>query len=121
LSGGSVWFGSRLSRVRKGTNGVTVAPLGQQSGPNVADKSTVALLGTGSMGSAIGRTLLKAGFPVRAWNRTLEKAKPLAEQGAVLVQTPASTVDGAQVIITMLRDGDAVLHTMQPGQRRGSE
>lgn len=78
----------------------------------MADKSTVALLGTGIMGSAIGRNLLKAGFPVRAWNRTPEKAKPLTELGAVLGQTPADTVDGAQVIITVLRDGDAVLRTM---------
>ena len=78
----------------------------------MADKSTVALLGTGIMGSAIGRNLLKAGFPVRAWNRTPEKAKALTELGAVLGQTPADTVDGAQVIITVLRDGDAVLRTM---------
>ncbi|NMH99676.1 NAD(P)-dependent oxidoreductase [Pseudonocardia sp. K10HN5] len=78
----------------------------------MADKPTVALLGTGIMGSAMGRNLLKAGFPLRVWNRTQEKAQPLAEQGAVLGTTPADAVESAQVIITMLRDGDAVLHAM---------
>lgn len=78
----------------------------------MADKPTVALLGTGIMGSAMGRRLLRAAIALRAWNRTLEKAKPLAEQGAVLGATPADAVDGAQVIITMLRDGEAVLYAM---------
>ncbi|MDT7683157.1 MAG: 3-hydroxyisobutyrate dehydrogenase [Pseudonocardiales bacterium] len=72
----------------------------------------MALLGTGIMGTAMGRHLLEAGFPLRVWNRTLAKTKPLAEQGAVPGSTPADAVDGAQVIITMLRDGDVVVNTM---------
>jgi len=81
-------------------------------GIDMADKPTVALLGTGIMGSAMGLNLLRARIPVHAWNRTLEKAKPLAEQGAVVARTPADAVDFAQVIITMLRDADAVVQTM---------
>jgi 3-hydroxyisobutyrate dehydrogenase len=84
----------------------------------VTDKPAVALLGTGIMGSAMGRTLLRAGTPLRVWNRTAEKAEPLAEQGAVLGATPAEAVDGADVIITMLRDGDAVLHAMKEAAPR---
>ena len=78
----------------------------------MADKPTVALLGTGIMGSAMGLNLLRAGFPVNAWNRTLDKAKPLTDQGAVVERTPADAVGTAHVIITMLRDGDAVVQTM---------
>jgi 3-hydroxyisobutyrate dehydrogenase-like beta-hydroxyacid dehydrogenase len=33
------------------------------------------------MGAAMGRNLLRAGFPLRAWNRTAAKAAPLAEAG----------------------------------------
>ena len=34
----------------------------------------VAVLGTGIMGAPMARNLLKAGFPVRVWNRTPDKA-----------------------------------------------
>lgn len=37
----------------------------------------VALLGTGIIGLGMGRSLLRAGIPVRAWNRTRRKAEPL--------------------------------------------
>ena len=43
-------------------------------------KETIAVLGTGTMGAPIARHLLKAGFDVRAWNRTRERAEPLAER-----------------------------------------
>jgi 3-hydroxyisobutyrate dehydrogenase len=36
----------------------------------VPRRETIALLGTGMMGAAMGRNLLRAGFPLRAWNRT---------------------------------------------------
>jgi 3-hydroxyisobutyrate dehydrogenase len=69
---------------------------------------SLALLGTGIMGAAMGRNLLQAGFELRAWNRSRDKAEPLAERGAVLAQTPAEAVGGADAVITMLADGDAV-------------
>ena len=47
------------------------------------DSPTVAVLGTGIMGAAIARTLLRRGLDVRAWNRTGAKAEPLAQQGAI--------------------------------------
>ncbi len=69
---------------------------------------TIALLGTGLMGDPMARNLLKAGFPVQVWNRTIEKAKPLASLGAQVGDTAAAAVDGANVVITMLSDGVAV-------------
>src|SRR5687768_15878019 len=49
-----------------------------------ATRPTVALLGTGTMGLGMARNLLKAGLPLRVWNRTSAKAQPLAEDGAVV-------------------------------------
>ena len=66
---------------------------------------TVALLGTGIMGAGMGRNLLAAGLPLRVWNRTPDKARPLADAGAVLAAYPAEAVAGADVIVTMLGDG----------------
>jgi 3-hydroxyisobutyrate dehydrogenase len=68
----------------------------------------VALLGTGVMGAGMARSLLAAGHEVRAWNRTRERAEPLAGDGASICDTPAEAVASAEVVITMLADDDAV-------------
>ncbi|GLY81101.1 NAD(P)-dependent oxidoreductase [Actinoallomurus iriomotensis] len=72
------------------------------------DNLTVAVLGTGIMGEPIARNLLRAGLGVRAWNRTRAKAEPLADDGAVVCDEAAEAADGADVVVTMLLDGDAV-------------
>jgi 3-hydroxyisobutyrate dehydrogenase len=74
----------------------------------MAEPRTVALLGTGRMGAAMGRRLLAAGLRVRAWNRSPERARPLAEAGAVLAASPAEAARGADTVLTMLADGGAV-------------
>lgn len=85
-------------------------------------RPTVALLGTGTMGLPMARNLLRAGLPLRVWNRTLDKARPLAEDGATVAETPAAAVDGADVVVTMLDAIDAVRETIAaaaPGLDRG--
>ena len=72
----------------------------------------VAVLGTGIMGAPMARILLKAGFQVRVWNRTPEKARVLAAEGADLAETPADAVREAAFVLTMLTDGAAVLAVM---------
>src|ERR687893_1019570 len=74
----------------------------------MADDKTVAVLGTGIMGAAMVRNLLAAGFEVRAWNRSREKAEPLADDGASVADTPAEAAEGAGFVLTMLADADAV-------------
>jgi 3-hydroxyisobutyrate dehydrogenase len=69
---------------------------------------SVAVLGTGIMGAPMARNLAKAGLEVRAWNRTREKAEPLEDDGVTVVGTPAEAVAGADALLTMLADGDAV-------------
>jgi 3-hydroxyisobutyrate dehydrogenase len=68
----------------------------------------VAVLGTGIMGAPIARNLRAAGFRVRAWNRTPEKAEALADDGVEPADAIVDAVRGADVVITMLADGDAV-------------
>ncbi len=74
------------------------------------EKPTFAVLGAGgTMGLPMARNLLKAGFPVRAWNRSADKAEPLSEDGAEVFESPAEAAEGAGVILTMVSDADAVL------------
>jgi 3-hydroxyisobutyrate dehydrogenase len=56
--------------------------------------------------------LAAAGLAVRVWNRTREKAEPLAEHGVEVEDSPADAATGAQVVVTMLADGDAVESVM---------
>ena len=69
---------------------------------------SVALLGTGTMGVGMTRALLRAGLRVAVWNRTKDRAAPLADDGATVADSPADAVRGADVVITMLFDADAV-------------
>lgn len=76
----------------------------------MADQERIAVLGAGgTMGFPMARNLARAGFEVRAWNRSREKAEPLAEDGAIVANTPAQAAEGATMIVTMLADGATVL------------
>ena len=46
-------------------------------------KPVIAFLGIGLMGNHMARNLLAAGFVVRAWNRTKDKALALEKDGAI--------------------------------------
>jgi 3-hydroxyisobutyrate dehydrogenase len=72
----------------------------------------VSVLGTGIMGGAIARNVAKAGLQTRAWNRTREKAEPLERDGIEIAESPADAVAGADAVITMLTNGDAVRDVM---------
>ena len=79
----------------------------------MAGKQTVAVLGAGGiMGFAMARNLARDGYAIRAWNRSREKAEPLADDGAEIVDSPAQAAEGAEVILTMLADADPVLEAM---------
>jgi 3-hydroxyisobutyrate dehydrogenase len=82
--------------------------------PSTQDPSrpAIAVLGTGRMGAPIARNLLAAGFEVSVWNRTANRAAPLAADGARLATSPAEAAKGADVVLTMLTDGDAVVDAM---------
>jgi 3-hydroxyisobutyrate dehydrogenase len=67
----------------------------------------VAVLGLGTIGAGMARSLLRAGLPVDVWNRTPERAADLAEAGAVAHADPADAAAHATVVITILSDAAA--------------
>ena len=71
-------------------------------------KETVGFIGLGNMGLAMATNLLKAGFGMRVYNRSAEKARPLLEQGASLVRSPAEAAVPGGVVVTMVSDDRAV-------------
>ncbi|QCB45935.1 NAD(P)-dependent oxidoreductase [Hydrogenophaga sp. PAMC20947] len=79
----------------------------ERSSPT-ASLPTVAVLGIGLMGFPIGRRLCEAGYPVRAWNRSPDKAQRLVPFGAAVFPSAADAVNLADVVITLLENGDVV-------------
>lgn len=77
------------------------------------DNPKVAVLGTGLMGAPMARNLLRAGFPVAAWNRTRTKAEALEGDGASVAATPQDAVAEADFVISMLSDGAAACAMVQ--------
>lgn len=75
----------------------------------------IALLGTGTMGAPMARNMHDAGLAVRAWNRSPERARPLAANGIELARTAADAVHGAEIVVTMLADGEAVTAALEDG------
>jgi 3-hydroxyisobutyrate dehydrogenase len=71
--------------------------------------ATIAVLGTGVMGAPMARNLARAGHEVRAWNRSPDKVAPLRDDGVDARDEPAAAAAGADVVLTMLADADAVL------------
>jgi 3-hydroxyisobutyrate dehydrogenase-like beta-hydroxyacid dehydrogenase len=68
----------------------------------------IAFLGLGKMGTPMARHLIRAGFDVTVWNRTLSKAEALRSEGAKIAKSPAQAAQQAEVVITMLADDAAV-------------
>ena len=75
--------------------------------------SKIAFLGLGQMGQPMAARLLQAGHHVTVWNRTAEKAAPLAKEGAVVASTPAEAGAGVDVAITMVATPEALEQVVQ--------
>ncbi|HEX4073711.1 MAG TPA: NAD(P)-dependent oxidoreductase [Planctomycetaceae bacterium] len=77
-------------------------------------KETVSFIGLGGMGLPMAANLLKAGFGLRVYNRTPEKARPLVERGAILAGRPAEAVEPGGIVVTMVAN-DAALEEVTLG------
>jgi 3-hydroxyisobutyrate dehydrogenase len=73
----------------------------------------VAVLGTGTMGAGMVRSLRRADIPVQMWNRAAQKAQALTDTGAQACDSPADAVAGADVVLTMLFDADAAIDVIR--------
>src|ERR1700744_173325 len=69
--------------------------------------SNVTFLGLGAMGSRMAANLIKAGHVVTVWNRSPDAAKPLAAAGGKQAATPKAAAEGADFVISMVRDDEA--------------
>lgn len=71
--------------------------------------TTVAVVGTGRMGSAMARAIARGGARLLVYNRSRDRAEALAvEIGAHVAATPAEASAEAEISISMLADSDAV-------------
>ncbi len=70
------------------------------------------MIGTGLMGRPMGERIINANYRLLAYNRSLEKAKPLALLGADVVSTPGEAIASSECVILMLADAHAIRETL---------
>jgi lactate dehydrogenase-like 2-hydroxyacid dehydrogenase len=75
---------------------------------DMRDKQKVGWIGLGKMGIPISQNLLNAGYPLTVYNRTKEKTKAAAGQGARVADSPKALAAGVDVIISMISDNTAL-------------
>lgn len=71
-------------------------------------KGPIGFIGLGIMGMSMARNLIKAGYRVVAYNRTVAKAQELAREGAQAVSSPREVAQACSVVITMVTDSPDV-------------
>jgi len=79
----------------------------------------VSILGTGLMGAAMARVLLRAGHSVSVWNRSAEKAEPLAQDGAVVVSSSTEAIRASPLSIFVILSYDNVLSILDAALEHG--
>jgi 3-hydroxyisobutyrate dehydrogenase-like beta-hydroxyacid dehydrogenase len=75
----------------------------------------IAFIGLGNMGAPMAANLRRAGHELVVYNRTPDRAAPLAAQGARVARSPREAAAGVEVLITMLAD-DAAVEAVMFGQ-----
>ena len=73
----------------------------------------VTFLGTGIMGAPMARHLAEAGHDVTAWNRRRTRRDRWRRRARASREDPAAAAAGAEVVVTMLTDGEAVEDVMR--------
>lgn len=79
----------------------------------------VSVIGLGPMGFRVAELFVNAGFQTIVWNRTVEKAAPLIELGAIAVATPNDAIAGARTILTVLATAEALNMILQNNDLSG--
>jgi 2-hydroxy-3-oxopropionate reductase len=72
----------------------------------------IGFIGIGLMGLPMAKNLLKAGYSLKAFNRSQKKAEALKEFGAEIATSIDDVVSNSDVVITMLTDDTAINEVM---------
>ncbi|OGM09515.1 hypothetical protein A2Z67_01570 [Candidatus Woesebacteria bacterium RBG_13_36_22] len=68
----------------------------------------VGFIGLGLMGNPMAKNILKAGFSISVYNRTLSKTAEFKKLGVKVAKTPKELAKNSDVIITMITSGKDV-------------
>ena len=68
----------------------------------------IGFIGIGLMGLPMAKNILKAGYNLKAFNRTKSKAEPLKKYGAKITNTIQDLVKECDIVITMLTEDVSV-------------
>src|SRR5260370_16928999 len=71
----------------------------RQKGDSMSEM--IGFIGLGNMGQAMANSLLKAGYTLTVYNRTLSKAEALTAKGARLAHQPGEPVTKGAILISM--------------------
>ncbi len=71
-------------------------------------KETIGFIGLGALGLPVAHNLLRAGYPLKVYNRTAAKAEPLVAQGAQRGDSPAEVLTPGGIVVSLVFDGGAL-------------
>jgi 3-hydroxyisobutyrate dehydrogenase-like beta-hydroxyacid dehydrogenase len=86
----------------------------------MSEKQKIGWIGLGKMGIPMSKNLVKKGYIVTVYNRTKEKTKELAAEGAKVADSPKALATDSEVIISMISD-DPVLEEVSIGKNGAFE
>lgn len=68
----------------------------------------IGFVGLGSMGLPMATNLIESGYKLRVYNRTAQKAQPLAQKGAEVANSPDEVVEPGGIVITSVANDQAL-------------
>lgn len=74
----------------------------------------IGFIGLGSLGTPIAMNILQSGHTLHVYNRTISKAKPLADKGAIVSENIAALAKACDIVFTIVSD-DAALKQISEG------
>ena len=70
-------------------------------------KTNISVIGLGSMGLALAKTLLRSDSKISVWNRTLSKSQDLNNKGVHVCLSPIEALQCSEIIIVCLSNYEA--------------
>ena len=64
----------------------------------------VGFIGLGTMGAAMAANVVRAGFPLTAWNRTPGRGTELLDMGGTLAESPAAVAAASDIVVLCVSD-----------------